>query len=87
MQQRTLRLMQSVASLASFPRNLVDTPDWYYLDPKVCRQMAAWPILDGFGPLFYILWGHIKYMKKTKVELPEIVRIVTWDGLVSSRAS
>ena len=25
--------------------------------PKVCKIMAFWAIFNGFGPLFYILWG------------------------------
>ena len=28
-----------------------------YLDPTVCRIIAFWTILGGFGPLIYILLG------------------------------
>ena len=30
--------------------------------PNVCRIMAFWAILGGFGPLFYLLWGFPLYI-------------------------
>ena len=31
-------------------------PGHHTWTPKVCKTMAFWAVLNGFGPLFYILW-------------------------------
>ena len=41
----------------STSKSRVVSPAIHTRTPKVCRIMAFWAIFNGFGPLFYLLWG------------------------------
>ena len=45
-----IQLVQSGGGSTQFHRMLTSTP-------KMCRILAIWVILEGFGPLCYLLWG------------------------------